>query len=461
MDKPTSLAERVEGQAVSVLGAGRSGVAAANLLVELGARVCLSDSKTEAELQPYLDDLNPEVRLVTGRNDLSHADLVVVSPGIPPAASIWKDIFALGAPVWSEIELGFRAASAPMVAVTGTDGKTTTASLIGEVFRAEGRAHRVLGNIGRPLCSEVAEVPREGVLVVEVSCFQLLYVQSFRPRVAVLLNLAQDHLDYHPSFEHYVAAKLRVFERQGPGDTAVVSLDDPGIRSHLGQLPPGLRCWGFSARGPAGPGVGLEQGVLVDRCASVPRALLRRDSSPLLGEHNTENLAAAAAATLAMGVCPGAIARAFSEFGGLAHRLERLGTLDGVTWVNDSKATSPHAALAGLCSLPGPVLLVAGGVDKGLDLEEWAKEILQRCCVVVLIGELAARLEGVLRASLPGGAPAPTMVRAVSLEEAVARCRVLARPQQTVLLSPGCSSFDMFQSYEHRGDVFRDFVSRL
>lgn len=454
----------LRGAAVSVLGAARSGVAAANLLVRAaGARVCLSDNRSEAQLAEHLAHLDPAVRLVTGRNDLSHRDLVVVSPGIPPGAAIWREVAATGAPVWGEIELGFRAARAPIAAITGTDGKTTTTALLGAILAADGRPHLVLGNIGRPLCDGVDTVPPEGALAVEVSCFQLLHVLRFRPRVAVLLNLAEDHLDYHPSFDHYVAAKLRVFARQGEGDTAVLALDDAGVRRHAtAALPAGLRRWVFSGQQAATPaGVGLEEGVLVARTGGEPCPLLARAASPLLGAHNTENLAAAAAAGLALGVAPATVARALLAFRSLAHRLEPVRVLDGVSWVNDSKATSPHAALAGLRAVSGTVVLLAGGMDKGLDLAEWAGEVHRRCRQVVLTGPLAPRLAQQLAAleeRQPGG---PPVVRAGTFADAVAACRAAARPGDTVLLSPGCSSYDMFRSYEERGDVFRRLVEGM
>ncbi|MDY0060916.1 MAG: UDP-N-acetylmuramoyl-L-alanine--D-glutamate ligase [Myxococcota bacterium] len=462
MSLPPELAglAGLQGKAVAVLGAARSGIAAANLLARAGAQVLLSDRKPEAQLGEGLARLHPAVRLVTGRNDLTGAELVVVSPGIPPAAPLWQEIGASGLPVWGEIELGYRAARAPLVAITGTDGKTTTTSLVGAVVEGAGRPSLVLGNIGRPLCDGVETVPPEGVLVVEVSCFQLLHTLAFRPRVAVLLNLAEDHLDYHGSFAAYVDAKLRVFARQGRGDTAVLSLDDPTIRAQVGRLPPAVSQVGFSSRGPAPGGVGLEEGWLVARQGGTEQPLFPRAASPLLGAHNTENLVAAAAAGLALGIAPATVGRALTSFASLPHRLEPAGTLDGVAWINDSKATSPHAALAGLQAMTRPVVLLAGGIDKGLGLEEWADAIVRKCHSVVLTGPLAPRLAQALSART--GAPTAVQVRhATTFAEAVGACQAAARPGDVVLLSPGCSSFDMFSCYEERGETFKRLVQEL
>ncbi len=447
----------LRGMEVSVLGAARSGVAAANLLARAGVKVRLSDPKPEEALARHLEGLDPRVELVTGRNDLTYRDLVVVSPGIPPAAPIWEEIRRTGARVVSEIELGAWFARAPMIAVTGTDGKSTTVSMVGAVIEAAGLPTAVLGNIGRPLCDGVEDVPPEGILAVEVSCFQLLHVDTFRPKVAVLMNLAQDHLDYHPSMEHYVAAKLRVFQAQGPGDVAVLSATDPGTRRYVGTLPDGVDRLEFSGSGPVDRGVGLVDGHLVWSAGREPMPIMARSSSKLIGAHNGEDLAAAAAATLATGLPVAAVARGLSSFPGLPHRLEVVRVLDGVTWVNDSKATSPHAAQAGLDSIDGAVWLIAGGVDKGLDLTDWVASIIRKAVGVVLIGELADRLDAALRAQ---GATMP-ILRARDMAEAVTTCRRHASAGEYAVLSPGCSSFDMFRSYEHRGEIFRKLVLAL
>ncbi len=459
---PASLKELVH-RRVSVLGAARSGTAAANLLAGAGASVCLSDLLPEERLTERLVGLDPRVRVIAGRNDLSHDDLIVVSPGVPPAAPIWRAIEATGAPVISEIELGYLAARAPMLAVTGTDGKTTTASLAASVCEAAGLEHRLLGNIGDPLCAQVLEVGPGGVLVVEVSCFQLLHVHRFRPRVAVLLNLAEDHLDYHPSFEHYVAAKLRVFAEQAQGDVAVLSADDDGVRANPPALQAGVGQLSFSARAAVPAGVGLAEGWLTRYAPGLPpEPVVMRSQCPLQGSHNTENLAAVAAATLSLGIDADAVVRGLSSFTGLPHRLELVRSLNDVRWINDSKATNPHAALAGLRALPGAarLWLIAGGVDKGLKLEAWAEAIRERAAGVSLIGELTPRLQATL-AGEGEGISSPPLWQDDSLQAAVRRLHALAGPGDIVLLGPGCSSFDMFRSYEHRGDVFRALVQEL
>ncbi len=441
---------------VAVLGTGISGVSAASLLADHGARVLLSDSRAEAALADRLAEVDPRVEVVCGRNDLGDAELVVPSPGVPPSAPPLVEATARGLPIWSEPELACALSDVPVLAVTGTDGKSTVTVLLGHLERAAGREVWVGGNLGTPLCAGLLAGEVRGRVVLEVSCFQLLYVHAFRPRVALHLNVAEDHLDVHGTLDEYAAAKARVFDNQRQGDTAVYNADDPRC------VPPaeaaaarGAHAVPFRLAG-GGPGAWTVAGGALGRleAGGEPRPLLPRAELPLVGDHNVANALAAAAAADADGVPWEVLADGLRTFSPLSHRLEPLGEVGGVEWVNDSKATNPHAAAAGLVALgDGPVLLLCGGVDKGLDLAPLVDAARGRVRAALVFGEITERLAAALRPAIPRVETVP------DLSAAVGRARSLAGPGDTVLLGPACSSFDQFVGYAARGEAFRELVA--
>ncbi len=438
-----------------VVGAARSGIAAAKLLRRHGAHVRVVDRRASGELAAAVRELEPlGVELRLGENDtaaLEGRDLVIPSPGVPLDLPLLREAERRGIAVAAELELGHAVAKAPIVAVTGTNGKSTTVELLGAIGRAAGRATEVLGNIGVALSERAEEVPAEGLLVVEVSSFQLESCTRFRPRVGVLLNVTPDHLNRHGDMKRYVAIKTRLFERQGETDVRVQPLGDAAIAAALRPMRSRPLWFGFAD--PTGDGVWLDDGVLRWRFAGKQGALARRDEIPLPGPHNTENMAAAAAAALAVGVAPGPIAKALRDFKGLPHRLTLVATIDGVRYVNDSKATNVDSMRRALESFEAPVVLIAGGRDKDGDFAAVTPLVLERVRHLVTLGEAAEKIERTWF-------QVPT-TRAATLETAVAAARSHATPGGVVLLSPGCASYDMFRNFEDRGARFEAAVHAL
>ena len=446
----------VAGKKCLVAGAGASGVAAATLLIERGAVVTVNDTRTRAELgltAAKLERLGAGLAL-EGHDPavFASADLVVVSPGVPPLP-ILVETAANGVEVISEVELASRFLEAPMVAITGTNGKSTVTTLVGDMLRRSGRETFVGGNLGEALSSAVgtsADSPT-GAVVVELSSFQLERVRQFRPRVAVLLGCTADHLDRYDDFAHYAETKAAIFSAQGEGDHAVLPADD-SVCAALWVDRPGVTRHEFA--GTAG-GVHVEEGQLLDVSTGwrFPVADLG-----LPGGHNVLNACAAALAARLFGASGEAIADSLRHAEGLPHRAQFVRSLDGVHYVDDSKATNVGAAVAALAGLASPerrAVLIAGGIDKGGSYRPLAHALSEVGRAVVLIGQSTP----LLRASLADtGLP---IELAETMDEAVQRAQRLARPGDVVLLAPACSSFDMFRSYAARGDAFCRAVQAL
>lgn len=449
--------DSLRGRHVVVVGLARSGVAAARLLLRAGARVTAADAKR-------LDGLGADARalgaagarIVAGgipASTFDEAELVVVSPGVPFDAPDLRPARAAGVPIIGELELGWRATEADTIAITGTNGKTTTTALVGALVAAVGRPVLVGGNIGTPLASGAAGFPADGIVVCEVSSFQLETVDRFHPRVAAVLNVAPDHLDRHGSFAAYVAAKGRIFENQTAEDWAVLNADDETTRGLADRTAARIVWWSRRRR--------LDHGVFVDddwitaRIDSRAARLVPIAEIPLRGAHNVENVLAAVACALWAGVGGASIRREVARFQAVAHRIEPIRVLDGVQYYNDSKGTNVDSTIKALESFPEPVLLIAGGRGKGQDFAPLAAAARGRVRHAILIGEDAPKLASAFDAA------GLAVLREPSLAAALTRARSLARPGDVVLLSPACASFDMFDSYEHRGDVFRSLVRDL
>jgi len=441
----TGEALELAGMRALVLGLGVSGRSAAAFLAARGARVTASDVRDRGELSG-LEALPASVELVTGGGppDPAGFDLVVPSPGVP------RDRWAPRARrAWGDVELAFRFLRVPVVAVTGTNGKSTTVRLVETMLRAAGWRARAAGNVGEPALSLVGEPLDAAVL--EVSSFQLEAVESFRPRVGVVLNVSADHLDRHGDIEAYAATKARLLGRQQPGDVAVLNADDPRVRAMAGAAPG--RVLFFSLAHP------LERGLFWDGTAALWRdeAGVRRfalDGLRLAGLHNLENALAALAAVVALGADPERALDALPAFRALPHRCEPVARRAGVLFVDDSKATNPGAAQRSLEGFDAPVWWIAGGRDKGLDFGPLADAAAGRVRGALLVGEcadkLAAALAGRVQAEVAG-----------SVEEAVRRAAARARPGDVVLLAPACASFDQFSDYAERGRAFRRAVEAL
>jgi UDP-N-acetylmuramoylalanine--D-glutamate ligase len=430
---------------VLVLGLGVSGKSAARFCAERGARVVACDERTPDALGE-LGDLTSSVELAIGRPfpDPADFDLVVPSPGVPRERYAERARRVLG-----DVELAGRALSVPIVAVTGTNGKSTTSLLVTAMLRAAGLRAEVAGNIGAPSLGLVGRPLDAAVL--EVSSFQLEAVERFRPRVAVVLNLAPDHLDRHGSFEAYVEAKARILANQEPDDVAVLNAADEVVWSLRSRSR--ARIYAFHPHAPVERGAWLDAGAIVLREAPEQLRISLDGFSPR-GRHDRENALAATTAVAALGVDAAKAAKAFADFRGLPHRFEWVRAVAGVTFINDSKATNASAAIRSLESVEGPAIWIAGGRDKGLELGALSDVAAQRARAALLIGEAAPRFARALRDRIPAR-------EVVSLEEAVARAAEQAQPGDTVLLAPACASFDQFASFEARGECFRAAVAAL
>jgi UDP-N-acetylmuramoylalanine--D-glutamate ligase len=438
--------EELRNRRVLVLGLGISGRSAAAFCAARGARVVAADERPAAELEG-VDTLPPDVETVIGTPfpDPADFDLVVPSPGVP--AQRYRD---RARRVWGDVELAGQALEVPIVAVTGTNGKSTTVHLVAAMLRAAGLRARAAGNVGEPALS-LAGQPLD-VAVLEVSSFQLETTERFRPRVAVVLNVTPDHLDRHGSFEAYLAAKARILAHQTPDDFAVLNFEDAAVRSLADEAV--ARVLPFTHAGPLERGGWLDAAALVVRTGEAPAVRVPLDGLPLAGAHNRENALAALLAAAAAGADPVAAGAALSDFRGLPHRAEVVTRRGGVTWVNDSKATNPGAALRSLHGFPPPLVWIAGGRDKGLDMSALAESAAARARAAILLGEAADKLGAAL-------AGRTDVHRAGSLEEAVALASQLARPGDTVLLAPACASQDQFRDFAERGERFRRAVAAL
>ena len=449
---------KVEDRSFSVVGFGKSGRAAANLLARLGGDVLLSDGADTPALHLAAQGLHPAVRTVFGGEVIRPGDVAVLSPGIPPDAPVFRTAARVADEVMGEVELFFRLFPGRIVAVTGTDGKSTTTTLLAHLLRAGGLTAHAAGNLGNPLCDLVGEAGADDVVVAEVSCFQLITTSRFRPVIALCTNLAEDHLEHHGSFDAYVAAKARVVANQAYGDAFVRNLDDPLLKDWLrpgaAVAGNGQAVYEVSQAGEVASGAFAAGGALhVATGGHVTRVCARADFPPI-GRHNAENALLAMAACLPLGVGADALASGLATYHGLAHRIEFIRELDGVRFYNDSKATNPHAAITGLRAFDDKVVLLAGGHEKDLELGELAAEVGRRCHLVVLYGECARRMEREF--------PAVPKVVVPDLAEALAIAWEAARPHGwTVLLSPATSSYDQFRNFEERGDTFRALVEAL
>ncbi|MBI4828118.1 MAG: UDP-N-acetylmuramoyl-L-alanine--D-glutamate ligase [Nitrospinae bacterium] len=441
------------GRNALVIGLARSGLAAARLLHSLGARVTVTDTKSEEQLGAIVRQLPVRVERFLGGHGavrLADFDLAVISSGVPWDAPFPRAVREAGIEMISEIELAFTRLSAPVIAVTGSNGKSTTTTLIGEILKAAGRNVFVGGNLGAPLC-DAAGGDYEWIAA-EVSSFQLEGIKTFRPRVALILNITPDHMDRHGGMENYAALKARVAGNMGEGDTLILNAGDPLTRGLGGGR---ARVWWFGQSAPHGEGAWAgADGVASIRAGGLAGALFGPADVRIKGRHNVENAMAAALACVAAGAPLSAIKQALASFGGLPHRMELVAAIDGVAFINDSKATNPEAAIKSLEGFDRDVTLIAGGSDKGLAFGALAEVIRRKAKGVVLIGETAPLIEEALGDFQP-------RARVSTLDEAVALAAGWSAAGDTVLLAPACASFDMFNNYEHRGAMFREAVARL
>jgi UDP-N-acetylmuramoylalanine--D-glutamate ligase len=446
----------LKGKRVLVVGLGKSGVASALFLKGRGARVTVSDTKSPDQLRdeiPILLDHGITVETGGhGERTFRGQDLIVVSPGVPVDAPPLVQARAAGEPVIGEIELAAQNLPGAIVAITGSNGKTTTTTLAGEILAAGGLPVAVGGNIGTPAISLVEGASRETVIVLEVSSFQLETIKTFRPKVAVVLNITPDHLDRHRTFQTYVDAKARIFENQQSDDFAVLNEDDPTCRTLRDRTR--AEVFWFSRKQEVQNGAWVRDGKILFRDASGQREIMLVNEIPLKGAHNVENVLAGVCAGALMGCEPARIRKAIQEFKAVEHRLEYVATIKGVEYFNDSKATNVDATIKALESFPKNIHLILGGKDKGSDYTVLSDLLRERVKRVYTIGAAAEKIESQIKG-------AAEIVHAETLDNAIRRAAAVAQSGDIVLLAPACASFDQFQSYNHRGRVFKEVVHSL
>jgi UDP-N-acetylmuramoylalanine--D-glutamate ligase len=450
---------------VLVVGLGKSGVASALFLKAHGARVTVSDTKSGDELRNEIPALlDHGITVETGghgERTFRGQDLIVVSPGVPVDAPMLVQARAMGEAVIGEIELAAQFLPGPIVAITGSNGKTTTTTLTGEILAAGGLSTLVGGNIGTPAISLAERAKPETVIVLEVSSFQLETIQTFRPKIAVVLNVTPDHLDRHRTFEAYVDAKARIFENQRGDDFAVLNEDDPTCVGMAARTR--AQVFWFSRQKEVKQGAWVREGNILFRDGwgeqrTSQREIMLVSEIALKGAHNLENVLAAVCAGALMGCTPEKIRQAVRDFKAVEHRLEFVATIRGVDYYNDSKATNVDATIKALESFPANVHLILGGKDKGSDYSVLNDLLRQRVKRVYTIGAAAAKIESQIVSPKGGGVE---IVHAETLESALRKANAVAQPGDVVLLAPACASFDQFKNYEQRGQVFKEIVRGL
>ncbi len=454
----------LKGKRVLVVGAGKSGIAAARFLLARGAKVTVSDSRSASALATELPALvDAGIMVETGGHGLltfRRQDLIVVSPGVPLETPEVARVRTLGMPVIGELELAARFLGGQIIAITGSNGKTTTTALLGEILQHAGLPVQVGGNIGTPVVDLISSSRPETWNVLEVSSFQLETVETFRPRIAAVLNITPDHLDRHGSFARYAAAKARITERQDTEDFLVLNGEDKASQMVAAAEGPTGRTraqifW-FSSRRPIKQGAFVhgESLLYTPREGASPEPIMPVAEIPLRGAHNVENVLAAVTMARLVGVPAERIREAVRAFKAVEHRLELIRERAGVLFFNDSKATNVDAAIKAIESFPAGIHLILGGKDKNSDYRLLEPLVRERVAAVYTIGSAAEKIRGAL-----GGVG--KMVEAGTLDRAVAAAAEAAKPGHVVLLAPACASFDQFESYEHRGRVFRQLVEAL
>lgn len=447
--------ERIRERRIGILGMARSGMAVARLVKSRGGLPFVSESRAVEAVTEQAGELRSlDIVFETGGHTdrLLECDYLVVSPGVPLGLDILERARSKGLPIFSELEVGSWVCPGRMVAITGTNGKTTTTTLIGEILTVAGLDTHVCGNIGRPLAEVVGQMTEQSVAVIEVSSFQLETISEFRPHLAIILNLTPDHIDRHGSFEAYKNAKYRITENQSEQEVFILNREDNElIADHPASL--ARRLFFSSQDDPSCAAYVSDNWLCVTTDDNRQRVIAVNDIA-IKGPHNLQNSAAAVTVAAQLGVAPETMAQVLASFAGVEHRLEPAGVVAGVSFINDSKATNVDSVMVALRSVGTPIYLILGGRDKGGQFEFLAEPGKDRIKSIVAIGEAKEKIFESLGKSFPTEFSA-------SLEEAVAHCFKSANPGDTVLLSPGCASFDMFDNYEERGRAFKAAVISL
>ena len=445
-------------QKILVFGSGISGIGATQLLEKQGKEVILYDGNVSLDAEQIKRQIgeNTKASVILGdlKEDLMKTlDLVVMSPGVPTDLPVVNQMRDMGIPIWGEIELGFTYGKGDVLAITGTNGKTTTTALLGEIMRNYKDSVYVVGNIGNPYTTVAHEMEDDSVAVAEVSSFQLETIHAFRPVVSAILNITPDHLNRHHTMEAYIAAKEDIARNQTEDDTCVLNYEDEVLREFGANLK--AKVLYFSSKRKLNKGIYFEEGKLIYKDEK-EFVLCHVEELQLLGMHNYENIMAASAMAIAYGVPMDVIQSTIKAFAGVAHRIEYVCEKEGVAYYNDSKGTNPDAAIKAVQAMNRKTLLIGGGYDKDSEYDEWIQSFDGKVKYLVLLGQTKDKIAAAARKH-----GFENIVMVESLEEAVATCAKLAEPGEAVLLSPACASWGMFKNYEERGDKFKDIVNAL
>lgn len=447
---------------ILIIGMARSGISSAKLCSRLGAKVKIQDMKKREELIPLMEEEtnlleSMGIELILGEDPepiIESQDLIVLSPGVPTDLEFLQKAKQMNIPVWSEIELGYVLCPCPIIAITGTNGKTTTTTLVGEIMKAYHPDTYVVGNIGTPFTDKVEQMKQQDFVVAEISSFQLETIHTFKPKVSAILNITPDHLNRHKTFENYVSAKERIFENQDSDDFCVLNEEDDICRKMKGKMC--AQIIPFSRKKELDEGVFVKDDEIYVKWNKINTGICKISDLQILGDHNVENALAATAITICMGVPVEIIRNILIGFKSVEHRIEYVDTIDGVQYYNDSKATNVDAAIIGIKAMKRPIVLIGGGMDKGADFTEWIDVFPNKVKYLILIGETSDKI--IQTAHEKGFF---NIKKASSINEAVILAKEIAVSGDCVLLSPACASWDMFKSYEERGEMFKQAVYAL
>lgn len=449
----------LKGKRVLVFGSGKSGIGAAELLGQVGACPVLYDGNPDLDKEAVLHKTASikETDIYAGglpEEVQKSLDLAVLSPGVPTDLPLVKSFYEQSLPVWGEVELAFRTGKGRVLAITGTNGKTTTTALLGKIMEDAEDSVFVVGNIGTPYTSKALEMKEDSVTVAEISSFQLETIEKFAPCVSAILNITEDHLNRHHTMEEYIRVKELIVKNQKPEDVCVLNYEDPVLREFGKNIVP--QTVYFSSERRLEKGIFLEDGQIILKTEDQEISLVKTDDLKLLGKHNFENVMAAAAMAYYAGVSVESIRKSICEFTAVEHRIEYVTEKNGVVYYNDSKGTNPDAAIKGIQAMNRPTWLIGGGYDKGSSYDEWLNSFDGKVRSLVLIGQTKEKIrEAAERLGVC------SCILCENLQEAVKICAEKAQPGEAVLLSPACASWGQFDNYEQRGDCFKEYVKNL
>ena len=449
----------LQGKKVLVFGSGKSGIGASDLLAKVGAFPVIYDgnAETDKDAVVHKTDGTYPVNVYAGelpKEVQDSLDLVVLSPGVPTDLPLVKSFYEQGLPVWGEVELAYRVGNGEVLAITGTNGKTTTTALLGKIMQDARESVFVVGNIGTPYTSKALEMKQNSVTVAEISSFQLETIDEFAPKVSAILNITEDHLNRHHTMEEYIRVKELITENQGTEDVCVLNYEDEVLREFGKHLTP--RVVFFSSGRKLDEGIYLDGNKIILKDGEKEIEVVKTEDLKLLGKHNFENVMAAVAMAYYDGVSLDSIRKSICEFTAVAHRIEYVTEKKGVVYYNDSKGTNPDAAIKGIQAMNRPTLLIGGGYDKQSGYDEWIEAFDGKVRYLVLIGQTKEKIK---EAAEKHGFH--DIILCEDLKEAVKVCEEKAQPGDAVLLSPACASWGQFDNYEQRGDMFKEYVRNL